>query len=246
MPAKPDFRDAAVAASEALLAQRGGTVDDPFPADVSFCLRASEDGEQVLRQSRRRLILAAILGIAGIAGGGAIALWGMSQHFSNDAEESNVLLIAGCCSLGGFAVLIGYLMWLRRMVRRRVGDRLDDLPRQGNHRPTSVTLENTATAHVPKAMTEDAALLILHPERRCVRIEGISHRYFIRAEDCESVTLAGGETQYYSSARFRIVYRIGDVALDISVAPDAVLKQIGWQLSGRIPALYDQLRRCLM
>ena len=43
MQDRQDFRHIAVAASEALLAARGGSIDDPFAADVSFCLRAHPD-----------------------------------------------------------------------------------------------------------------------------------------------------------------------------------------------------------
>src|SRR6184192_3627894 len=108
-----DFRDIAVAASEALLTARGGSVDDPFAADVSFCLRADPDARQLMKLSRRRLIVAAVLGIIGIALGGGIACWGQAHRGDSRYNENETLLLAGLCSAGGFAVLIGHVLWVR-------------------------------------------------------------------------------------------------------------------------------------
>jgi hypothetical protein len=242
MPAKPDFRDDAVAASEEILAGI-----DPANAGVSFCLRGAEDGEEFLRSARRRMLTIAGFGIAGIVIGGLIALWLKISGATSESDEWKKLGLALAFSGGGFVLLFTQLAMLRRLVRRRVRERLDALgERAEDLKAVAITLENSFTADTPKLIPEDAGVLILQPEQRSVRIEGLTHRYFIRAEDTLSVTVAGGEM--HSSPRVRVAYRIGDdgdVVLDISLTPDSTMKQVGLGLTGKVPALFDQVRACL-
>jgi hypothetical protein len=246
MAGKADFRDDAVAASEALLAQRGGHAADPLDAHVSFCLRAAGEGDEVLRRAKRRLLLAGVLGFSGIVAGGLIAFWLKLHGVSSEAEEWRMLGVAAACSVGGFALLFTQISLLRRLVRRRVRERLDAMGAQTEQlRPIPVTIGSWSSGVAFKIMPEDAGLLILQPEQRSVRIEGMTHRYFIRAADCSSVTLSGGESQY-SETGVRVTYRTAAaVVLDISIKPDSTMKQVGYSLSGKVPALFDQVRSCL-
>ena len=239
MPAKPDFREAAVAASEALLAEHG------HDADVSYCFR-TEDGAEVLAAAKRRLLTMAGFGIAGIVVGGVIALWLKFGGASSEREEWTKLGIALAFSGTGFALLFIQLRMFRKLVRSHVRARLEAAGEQVDSLAAiPVTLENSATADVGKLLPEDAGMLILTPDDRTARIEGLTHRYHIRAEDTEGVFLAGGQV-HHSSPRVRIAYRIGDVTLDISLAPDSTMKQVGYSLSGKAPALFDQVRACLV
>ncbi len=236
---KPDFRQDAVAASEALLAQHGQA------ADTSFCLR-NEGGQEVFRGVKRRLLTLAVLGIIGILIGGMIALWLKFAGATSESDEWRKLAIAGAFSVSGFVLLFTQLKMFRGIVRNHVrarleaaGENLDSL--SGIH----VTLENAATADVAKILPEDAGLLFLQPQDRSVRIEGLTHRYYIRADDVMDVLLSGGQVQH-SSPRVRIAYRIGNAtSLDISLAVDSTMKQVGYSLSGKAPALFDQVRACL-
>jgi hypothetical protein len=238
--AKPDFREAAVAASEAVFAAHGQD------ADISFCLR-TDDGEAVFRAARRRLLTVAAFGIAGIIAGGIIALWLKISGASSESDQWMKLGIALAFSGGGIGLLFIQLKMFRKLVRSHVRARLEAAGEPlESLQIVPVTLENSATVDVAKILPEDAGLLILQPDDRSVRIEGLTHRYYIRADDVEGVFLAGGQVQH-SSPRVRIAYRIAEATiLDISLAPDSTMKQVGYSLSGKPPALFDQVRACLV
>jgi hypothetical protein len=193
-----------------------------------------------------RLLVVGTAGFCGILAGGLIALWLKFTGVKSEQEEWHKLGVAAGCTVGGFIVVFTQLWLVRRLVRREVRKRLQALDGQdAQSRPIPVTIGSVSAGVAFKIMPEDAGLLILQPEQRRVRIEGMTHRYHIRAADCISITLSGGETEY-SETKVRVVYRCGEgEVLEIAVAADSSLKQMGYQISGKVPALFDQVRACL-
>ena len=101
-------------------------------------------------------------------------------------------------------------------------------------------LEDTATFDRPKVIPEDVGFMLLHPEQRCVQIEGLHCRYLIHADDVNLILMPPTKTR-----AVQITYHIGDVPLSLTIITDSVKKQVFWQLTGRSGTLYDVMRAVL-
>ncbi len=228
-----DFRDDAVAASRELLQAHRG---DPFTAGVSYCIPGEGSGAEQLQAVRRQGKLALGIGICGFVVGGIIAVIAKSGGFSK-TNEWPVLAIALACTFTGFAALITMVYRVRRVVRETVSQRLGAMP----EKPLRVNIEDATTYNQMKVVPDDAGIVLLHPETRCLQIEGITHRYLVHAADVADITMASGS----ESRSVRVVYRIGQTLLGITIVPDAIGKQVWSGLTGSMGTFFDAVKQCI-
>jgi hypothetical protein len=230
-----DFREDAVAASRELLKNHRG---DPFAAGVSYCIVAEQgNGAEQLASVRRAAKIALVFAVCGFVAGGVIAIIAKSGGFHSDRQEWTMLGVALTCTFTGFAALFTIVRRVRKVVRECVAQRLGAVPEKA----LRVNLENASTYDQMKVVPEDAGLLLLHPDTRCLQIEGITHRYLIHAADVADITMATGS----ESRSVRIVYRIGDTLLGITIVPDAISKQVWSGLTGSMGTFFDAVKQCI-
>ena len=146
-------------------------------------------------------------------------------------------VVAGTILSVVFAALFTIVRRVRKVVRECVAQRLGAVPEKA----LRVNLENASTYDQMKVVPEDAGLLLLHPDTRCLQIEGITHRYLIYAADVADITMATGS----ESRSVRIVYRIGDTLLGITIVPDAISKQVWSGLTGSMGTFFDAVKQCI-
>ena len=233
--ASGDFRDEAVAASRELLKGHRG---DPFTAGVSYCIVAEEgNGAEQFASIRRAGKIALVFGVCGFVAGGVIAVIAKSGGFKTDHQQWTMLAVALACTFTGFASLFAVVRRVRKLVRTCVTQRLGAMP----EKPLRVNIENASTYNQAKVVPDDAGLVLLHPETRCLQIEGVTHRYLIHAADVADITMATGS----ESRSVRIVYRIGDTLLGITIVPDAISKQVWSGLTGSMGTFFDAVKQCI-
>jgi hypothetical protein len=230
-----DFRDDAVAASRELLKNHRG---DPFAAGVSYCIVAQEgNGAEQFASVRRAGKIALVFGVCGFIAGGVIAVIAKSGGFKTDRQEWTMLGVALTCTFTGFAALFAIVRRVRKVVRECVTERLGAVPEKA----LRVNIENASTYNQAKVVPDDAGLVLLHPESRCLQIEGVTHRYLIHAADVADITMASGS----ESRSVRVVYRIGETQLGITIVPDAIGKQVWSGLTGSMGTFFDAVKQCI-
>ena len=226
----PDFRDAAVAASEAALdelARRDPSLrQDPLRAGVSLCLRAPGGGEAVRRRLKWDVVLRLVLGFAGLLGGALLAGYAeRSSKVAPSAVPRGPWLAVGVgCSVVGMVSLLGAVGATRRRVRRHVRGRLT-LHQAGD---AVVEVEPTETFSKMKAVSEDLGLLLLYPDRRCLVVEGLTHRYLVHARDVVAVREVPGSTTVGAG----ILYSAGGQPLDITLGHQSLWVELKRQTIG--------------
>lgn len=205
-----DFREQAEAASVYLVRdyerRQGRPLTDPLDGGFSCCVPVPGDGKAMVRTLKSKTIVALVLGFAGL-GGGALLI----SRVPDDAPPIRFILPI-LCSLGGFAMLLHGQMASRRMVRSLAADRLSRATGGGTP-PVFVSIEDAATCEKMKGSPEDVGAVILFPAGRCIRIEGLIHRYRIQAADVVSTELR----KTPSSRALLIRYRIGPAELHLAV-----------------------------
>jgi len=185
---KRDFRDEAVTASEASLAQCGWHRQAPAEGDLvesglSYCVKAEGDGQGALRRLRRRMLVAFLLGFV-LLGMAIVAIGVNSRAEKTGAPHSEaVMLVLAGSGVVGFLTLLFYAVTAHRRVARRLVLNRILVERGGASEPVFVCIEDGQTFQKPKLLPEDIGAVILHPASRCVQIEGVTHRYMIYAED---------------------------------------------------------------
>jgi hypothetical protein len=228
-----DFRGPVAAASAALfdkLANKDPSLRrDPAHAGVSLCLPAEGDGEAARRRYKVVIILRLILGFAGI--GLSLAVLRLTDKTSGPLRgyvtQNQALAIATACSLGGIFILISSGAAQRRFVMRRVGPRLGR-EFAGTRLPVFEIEDTTTFPTKMKAVTEDMGVLLLHPQRRCVIVEGLTHRYIIHAADVIQMRDIFGP----NSVGLGILYRAAGVPLDITLRRISALVELKRKLTG--------------
>jgi hypothetical protein len=203
--AKPDFRDAAVAASQELLQVVPSQVK-PADTGLSLCLRVAP--EEVWN-ARTAAVVQTLLSFIWIPG---LGLGGLLLDKATPSRDPGLFALA-MVLLGGSLVVLVLLMLgffskvggLRARVAQRRGSLLsvDQLSQA-----TSAELENGLTYDVPKITPEDLVLLVAEPAAGRLLLEGASHRYVIFREDVVSVQF--GRPNF-------VTYRIGDVQLKLAL-----------------------------
>jgi hypothetical protein len=257
-----DFRDEAEAASETLLAagrRHGGApppAGAPLGENTSYCVRAPGGGRGALRGFRWPVLLALVVGLGGVGAGGLIIFLqnrgiigpakvpappGARRPAMTPDSEVPLIVVAAACSLTGMATLFLIPTLQRRRVMSIVGQRAwgARLPGAGGVIPVSV--EDQSTMEGVKVVADDIGILMPEPDARRVRIEGVSHRYLIRAPDLVSLDLEA--SRYHE--RVLVTYHIGDVVLSLAVVHEGIGAAFWRQITGRPSALYRRMSECL-
>lgn len=225
---KADFRDPAVAAGLAILGDR--PVPPLATADASLCLPASEDGPRQLRHASWAYIGWMAIPLVGMFGslGGGLGLATIAKGGGPDTPLSNAFLAAGM--IGFFAAAIVGLVYGSRGLRswrdyliRRVGGRPGTPIGMPDEPPSAaLALENGETFHKMKLLGDDFAIVFFDRERRRLVIEGLTHRYVIRAEDVSQVWPVAAS----AAAAVRVDWRAGDEPLSLVFSEMNIWNQI--------------------
>lgn len=238
-PAAADFRQAAVAASEAILAQQGvtpGGPADPVEAGVSYCIPAEGDGRAALRTLKWRVIVGLALGMAGLAGGAFLAV----RAEKNPDASTRLLTLGTVCSASGMLLLFYGATVQRRLVRKVARDRIT-VPREGASKPLVVSIEDGRTYEKMKAVPEDVGAVILHPGSHCVQIEGLTHRYMIYADDVDEMTVK----KTPNSQALVLRYRVGKASLHLALFYNGLGAELKRQTVGGRNRGLEQIRATL-
>lgn len=204
-----DFRSDAVTESLRLVAAhrtKVGRVSGAERIEHSYCLPI-EGGEAFRLRQRKRTLYTVVSMIVGIAIGGVMGAL-LKYHVIEVANEWTLLSVALVFSLSGFAIGFYGLITLKRAARHEIGKRIGD--------PSGllqVNLEDANTFQKLKAMPEDICLLVFHDLREILQIEGVTHRYLVRADDVIGLSSQGTT----SSQAVIIHYRIGGTVLPIAL-----------------------------
>jgi hypothetical protein len=195
MPAQSasDFRDRASAATTAIIG--------PWPesglagiegVDASLCSPAETDPRPVLKRlSSLEVILSYVFLGCCIAGSASIYITAGFRE-SGDRPSADLSRFVGR-SIGTFGILIlifqifGFRWFQGRRLLRRFARRSGSLLTSPNGDRLVIRLEDAATFHLPKFTPEDWCVCALDPVRRRLLIEGVSHRYVVRAQDVVGV-----------------------------------------------------------
>jgi len=194
----PDFRDKAVAESEASLRQ-AGSATKLSDLDRSVCLPAEADGYACLRRSSITDLVAVNLAILVL-----VALWTAGPRHALGSAGLLVNL-AACAYI--FAARKLRFMAIRSRLARRPGILLDP----GSSDAIPVNLEDAATHRKAKVVVEDMGLCWLDPERRRAVIEGLAYRYVIQGRD----VLELSQLAKFGEGGVSLSWRIGDEVLSV-------------------------------
>lgn len=237
-----DFRDEAVAASEAILMGwrklEGPPANaDPVESGYSYCVGTDADGSSILRRLKRKTITALVLGF-GLMILAMIPLGADSRakKQATPRHQAALLGLAAGAVLGGLAAFFYGATVHRRLVLRVARDRIT-VEREGASRPVVITVEDGRTFEKAKAVPEDIGAVILHPASRCVQIEGVTHRYMIHADD-----VLEAECRKMPTSRALVIeYAIGASSLRIAIFDYRLSSESKRQLVGGRNKLFDRI-----
>ena len=239
---KGDFRDTAVAASNAILSRwrqdSGASVDaDPVESGLSYCVKADTDGRSVMRRLKRKTLAALILAFGLIISAiFPLRADSLAKKRGTPYNETALVTLGACSVLGGMAALFYGVTVHGRLVRRVARDRIS-VEREGASRPVVITIEDGLTFEKAKAVPEDIGAVILHPASRCVQIEGVTHRYMIYADD-----VLEAECRKTPTNRALVIeYAIGSSSLRIALFDYRLSSEFKRQLIGGRNRLFDRI-----
>jgi hypothetical protein len=236
-PAAPptiDFREAAVEESLRLIEAAPGR--DPDELGRSLVLPADANGFARLRWIGRMMLVRLVLGIAGIVAGGVLAATEAKLRATLGLAEWHVLTVAGFCSLGGIGLLLTSVFFVRRSVRRGIGERYAEARNHSTLRPPlCVGVEDCRTFTTLKIAPEDLAYVAFDASRRRLILEGLLFRYVIQAADIVSVQQATGA----ATTGTQVVFRVGRAVVGITLQFDSIWHEFRKQTigAGRDPLL---------
>lgn len=236
-PRSGDFRQPAAEESARIVAANGGTI----PSDCSLCLRTPDGDAGALRRFGYSVVVRLVLGIVGLASGAIIAA--VSERGKEASDEVSLLLIlAGCCSVGGILILLSNVSSQRRFVRRQLAMRYDDLvSRAAYGKPLCVGVENADTFSKMKIVPEELGFLVLDPARCMLTVEGILHRYIVFGKDVLDVKQVRGA----KSSATVVEYAIGETSLKIAIQYDSIWHEFKRQTIGAKDPLIARIRETL-
>lgn len=239
-PVTSDFRDAAVAESERLLAERareeGRAFAEPMEAGISYCLRAEGEGASALRRFKWKTLGSMALGVGGLIGGAVLA-----ARAESGEGDAAVLPLAVACSLGGFFFLFFGATLQGRVVRRVARDRITT-EREGASKPLVMSVEDGRSFKKMKAVPEDVGAVILHESSRCMQIEGLTHRYLIYGDDVFEMEVE----KTPSSEALVIQYGIGDESLRIALFHHGLGAEFKRQTIGGRNKVFERIRKSVL
>ena len=227
-PVQIDFRQAAVEESLRILEANPGRGMDEL--GMSLVLPADVQGPAKVQHIGRMTLVRLLLGIGGLAIGAGLAAMEANLRVHWGIDGGLTLIAAGCCSLGGMALLFASIPLVRRGVRRALGERYGAAERASNLRPAiCVGVEDARTFTTMKVAPEDFAYVAFDAANRRLILEGLVFRYVIYAKDLYSVTQAAGAT----TTGTQIVFRVGRAIVGITLQFDSVWSELKKQTIGR-------------
>lgn len=247
--AAPDFRTAAIAASQARLAglrAQGVNIDDPLSVGVSYCLPAPGDGPAVLARVRRVLVICMALGFVLLVAAVGLGLNSgvpLSRRGNFDSVNWTIAGGAGVCAFFGLMAFIGGAIYQKRVSLGKVTERVPPLKGRGQPRVRTITIEDPATYRRAKLVAEDIGALICYPESRCAQIEGVCYQYLVYGPDVVQLEVA----QAVVTKTVLLGFRIGGHTLTLAIfAQDAsaeLKRELNMSVTGH--PLLDELIRTL-
>lgn len=241
-----DFRSAAVAASEAALEGAGvvSVVDDLTVAGFSVCVPARHDREGVRARLRRDLMIHQVVVMACL-GLTWLSVFGGMFLVANGSPRVGAAMVVGGL-FGGLLsmVVIGPMNIPTFLTRRRLRQVAVPKPSLAVSEPVwMVCIENPESRSKMKLVGEDRALLYCDGARRLLVMEGISHRYVIRAAD-----VVGLRVSYHLLSQFVIVsYRVAEsqTVLQLTLVRPGFFSELKrqWTLNMTKPAMVGILER---
>jgi len=208
----PDFRDEAVAASLAALAQRHlpSDADDLTSLGLSICLRARGDAQRFKSGVRVRLKVTLITAVVSFAIA-KLASAGIRAH-----GRFNVAVdwIGGIFVSLAFIFLIVAVAVYQRDVRRylrTIG--AARFPFKPTVLRRAVEISNPLTAD-RIGVPDDIVNVAVDAERKLLLMEGYSHRYVVRAEDVHAFYTSRPR----SRRRLTLTYRIAGTTTALKLA----------------------------
>ena len=206
---KVDFRHAAIEASRRQLAEAGhGAPERPLESGLSFCIPTGDDAAAFTQQVNRVYLVGLALGFAALLLGPYIMLFDGLKMLD---DTTPLRLVVGLCfTVLGISIFFLALRHASHLVRRRVGGRLGEWP-FAPEQLMAVQVGNPEWK--TSGSVSDPAILVLHRDRRCVRIEGVGCRYVICGDDV--VEVATGPASSIDTLIIR--YQIGPETLAISL-----------------------------
>jgi len=178
MPAEPeteDFRYRAVLASARRLSE--GALASPEAAGASLCMATGDMQGVRLGYVQIARVLLFFLGFAGWDL--ALVLWLDSAQKGWQPGLALAPFLFTVFLWLSFAREELVARWLYKRLRRREGDQY-----AGRPQPRSLLeLEHATTYAAVKEVPEDLVVATLDPGQGALRLEGVSHRYFVRSAD---------------------------------------------------------------
>jgi hypothetical protein len=168
-----------------------------------------------------------------------ILFLGLSSLTCGIVMESIVLaLVSVPFCIGGGLLCMVETVCRRWLVRAAIARRLGPLPKGW----ALVSVEDGLTFSRIKVMPDDMGLIWIYPETRCLRIEGMSHRYQVHARDVVSISTRRAPGMVATA----INYRVGDVELAMVVSETQNnMIEILAQTIGLRPRLFKRISRGL-
>jgi hypothetical protein len=231
-PLPPTARDHAAAASLQIIEQNGGTP----PADQSLCIPATDTDPRCLRRFGYASLLRLIVGVLSMVAAGLLFAYATFQgNFVLD-------LLAFPMFVGGLLLLLSNVFFQRRLVRRQIGSRYDDIASwDSSPGPFCVGIEDASTFHRMKVFPEDYGYLALDPSRALMVIEGIRYRYIVFGKDVSGIHQIAGATNTATA----IEYAIGKGRLRIAVEYVSIWHEIKRTFGASQDALIVRIRATL-
>jgi hypothetical protein len=235
-----DFREAAVVQSRQLLLYASGQPIEDL--GKSLVVEVDPPRHDVLRHIGRMTLLRLVLGFGGIAAGGLLAMAQEALRARWGVDETLLLLVAAACSLSGFAILFSNWSLTRRTVRKTLGDRYARVLQLSTVRPPYCTgVEDASTFTKMKLAPEDLAYMAFDSAGRRLILEGLLYRYVIHADD----VLFLGEVPGATTTGVQITFRVGEVAIAITLQMDSVWHEFRRQALPFFPGQNPLLRPML-
>jgi hypothetical protein len=244
-----DFRDSAVAASEAILAAQPGANLRTIAS--SLCLVASEDGRRELKAVGSRRMIIQVCLFVGWVGCLLLGLLGttMKDAQGKETPQGRALMLAGI--IGFFALAVPSLISMSagdRLAKPFLAGRLRARPGSlvelgADLKSTVLRVEDARTYHKQKLSGEDMGIALFDRANRRILLEGLSHRYVICGEDVACFwPVQAGEV-----ISVRIDYRVGDVTLPLVLAtrnPYSQMQFLAEREVKRVMLRYVETLRC--
>jgi hypothetical protein len=203
-PPSGDFRAEAAEASVALMEDSGQA--DPLEVGVSLCLPTGHPlslPERLRRSVNSWLVAGSVLLVV------AMGIGMFHEDLRYEWGNRLWLAVAVLCGVGG---CYGIMLSFKRVgvpPRKYLGRRRDGLRAlPGVSRVFSVDIEDASTFTKQTKAPKDLGFLGLDPVNRRIVIEGVVHRYVIRAEDVICIE----SVRFRDTVGTEVAYRIGDRA----------------------------------